>query len=59
MDAQLANNDLAWVGHKLADGMSAEQIEEYLKDVVEVEKKVYIDQNFSTRMSHLKWGLVI
>lgn len=50
MEAQLTNNDSAWVGHKLADGMSAEQIEEYLKDVVEVEKKVYIDQNLSIRM---------
>lgn len=50
MEAQLRNNDSAWVGHKLADGMSAEQIEEYLKDVVEVEKKVYINQNLSIRM---------
>lgn len=51
MDAQLTKNNSEWVGHKLADGMSAEQIEEYLEDVVEVEKKVYINQNLSTRMS--------
>lgn len=41
MDRQLANDDSAWIGHKLADGMSAEQIEEYLKGMIESEKIVY------------------
>ena len=53
MDAQLTNNDSAWVGHKLADGMSADQIEEYLKSMVEMEKIVYEKENLSMKMRYI------
>lgn len=39
MCKQLENDSTAWIGHKLSDGRSAEEIEHYLKEVIEIEKK--------------------
>lgn len=49
-DSLTTGGESEWIGHKLADSMSAEQIEEYLKDAADIEDSVYRNKGLLLQM---------
>ena len=49
-DPLTMDGESEWIGHKLADGMSADQIEEYLKDAADIENSVYRNRGLLLQM---------